>query len=96
MKVEKLMYIEALLLTRGKVRRAYLMERFRISPKSATLLLEAYIQQCPDQMELIYGPKPHYAASTSLKPCLFDNESSAKRFMKISTQMDAILSSVDI
>lgn len=81
--LERMYYIEALLLLVGDFGRPTLVERYGISREKATKLIKAYEECCPGQMILDKKPvKPLYVKSETCKPCLFESLDEAKKYIK--------------
>jgi predicted DNA-binding transcriptional regulator YafY len=93
--LERLMYIEALLLANGSVSRADLCRRFGFSVRSATRVLKIYMQHFPDQMEMRFAgyesDKPAYASLKSMSPRLFENVRQARDFLDYSNAIETAL-----
>jgi len=84
--LERLHYIEGLLLLKGEFGRPDLAERYGISREKATLLIKSYEECCPGQMILDKKPKkPIYVSSKTCKPCLFESLEEAKKYIKADT-----------
>ena len=87
--LERLMFIEALLLMNGKISRNELIERFGLSTKTVSRLFKSYSGHCPGQMILDNKPrKPVYVKTDSLKPCLFTSLKSAKMYLEVSFSLN--------
>jgi len=92
--LEKLMYIEALLLIKNELGRPDLIDRFDISTKSASMLIKTYGECCPGQMILDKKPsRPIYVASNKCKPCLLKSLKNAKDYLACSTKLNSFLKS---
>jgi len=90
--LEKLMYIEALLLVKHGLGRPDLINRFGISTKSASLLIKTYGECCPGQMILDKKPaRPMYIASSKCKPCLLKSLKNAKDYLACSNKLNSFL-----
>ncbi len=96
--LERLLYIEALLLANGSVSRAELCQRFGFSVRSATRILKLYMRECPNQMEMRFAgyaqDKPAYVPQQKAAPCLFQNRQQAKDFLDVSLRLKDILDRV--
>lgn len=96
--LERLLYIEALLLANGSVSRAELCQRFGFSVRSATRILKLYMAQCPDRMAMRFAgdaqDKPAYVRCRSAEPCYFTDRQQAQAYLEVSNQLKDILDQV--
>ena len=89
---ERMLYIEAYLLANGSFGRDVVCSRFNISKETATVLIKLYQEQCPEQMVFDKKPKrPRFVKTTTCKPCLFQSLTEAQRYLKLSSELNAII-----
>jgi len=89
---ERLLYIEAYLLTNGSFGRDVICSRFNISKETATVLIKLYQEHCPGQMLFDKKPRrPHFVKTTTCKPCLFLSLAEAQKYLKLSSELNALI-----
>ncbi len=89
---ERMLYIEAYLLDRDSFGRDVICSRFNISKETATVLIKLYQEQCPGQMIFDKKPKrPRFVKTTTCKPCMFQSLAEAQKYLKLSSELNAII-----
>jgi len=95
--LERLLFIEALILNIGQINRQDITDRYSISIKTAARLFAKYKDICPDQMNIEKSSgeniKTCYRRSKTCKPCLFTTKGQAQKLLE---SMDLINGMLDI
>lgn len=87
--LERLMYIEALLLVKNELKRSDLVTRFGIAERTATVLIKTYEEHCPGQMYIDWGlSRPKYLPSKTCKACLHESVKLAAQYLKLSDSLN--------